>query len=200
VSQPDRERTIAAYVEEKVMISNLDQDTYAQRAEMLPRPGTIASHIMANIAGKVRELVEFIIPNRGKCFPDEKWPPRKLFRYLTWHYLNGNVFVVRNQGKIIGVGIAWPELARDIQQREALGEPHFSWKPQVRAGDCVMIAEVIGTKQAAFGWRKLALQRWPDLHANRFFTYRHGNLVELDYNMLARFAKARKLTVHFKEN
>lgn len=179
---------------------NLSEDTVVQRPEMLPVAGTMESHVMANVARRVREVCQFVIQNRGRCFPVDQWPERKLFRYLTWHFLNGNVFLVRACGEICGMAIAWPDIAREVEVREAMGEPHFTWKPQIRAGDCVMIAEVIGTRQSAFGWRKLALERWPDLHARRFFTFRRGKLKEISYGSIKNFCQGRKIRVTFEEN
>lgn len=178
---------------------NLNEPLYARRAELLPPSGTIAAHVMADLARRVRELAIFIIRNKGRSpFMDQQVEDgRRFFRYLAFHYLAGNVLIVRQGAKVAGVAIAWPERVRDIEERARLGEAQFDWRPAVSGGDAVMLAEVVGSRGHGFGWRKLALERWPDLHERRIFTHRRGKLVELHYATIKRFCRGRRLPVAF---
>ena len=168
----------------------LDEPALVHRAEMLPQPGSIREHVLAHVAAKAREIAAFVLRQKNHKVFAENNDPRRVFRYIVFHVLHGNVFVVRDQARaIIGVGFAWPERAREVIERDAMGEEQFAWRAPVESSDAIMIWQVMGSRRAAYGWRAAALQRWPDLHARRIFTHRNGKLVELDYRMLKRFAE-----------
>lgn len=178
--------------------ADLAQPLFVQRPEMLPPAGSIEQHIIAELAGKAREICAFCIARRSaKVFANDT-DGRIFFRYVTFQLLSGNVLVVRQGGQISGVAFVWPERAADVLAREARGEEHFNWRPPVVGGDAVVIGQVIGTRTASFGWRKLAVQRWPDFHARRLFTWRRGKLVELCGKAVKRFCRGRLLPVSFE--
>jgi len=180
-------------------IPTLNSPMYDRRPEMLPPTGSIEAHVMANLAARVREIAVFIIRHKGTSpFVDRVIEDgRVYFRYLAFHYLAGNIFVVRNGAKLAGVCIAWPDRSQDIEARAAKGEPQFAWRPAVIPGDAIMLGEVVGRRVHGYGWRKLALERWPDLPLRRIFTHRRGELVELNYAAVKRFCRRRMLPVQF---
>ncbi len=177
----------------------LSEPTLVQRPEMLPAAGSLAAHAMQAVALRVREVFAFIVRHKGDSpFINRQVEDGRLFfRYLVFHYLAGNIFIVRQGAKIAGVAIAWTERARDIEQRAALDEPQFAWRVPLSGGDAVMLGEVVGKRRLAGGWRKLALERWPDLHARRIFTHRRGRLKELPYAAIKRFCRATTIPVEF---
>lgn len=177
--------------------ASLAEPLYAQRPELLPAVGSIERHIIGELAAKAREICVFCIQNRNERVFAEDTDGRIFFRYVTWHLLAGNVLVVRQQGKISGVAFVWPERAADVLERAKTGEPQFNWRQPVQGGDAVMIGQVIGTRTASYGFRKLCLQRWPEFHARRMFTHRRGKLVEMPAALIKRFCRGGWLPVSF---
>jgi hypothetical protein len=173
-------------------MATLDRQTLremAVRPEWLPVAGSIEAHFVDEVTEKARTVCKFLLPRRGECFPEKTWPAFKLFRYVVWHLLSENLFLSWRDGELCGVAFAWPAIERDVQARAALDEPQFAWKPPVAAGDCVFIAQVVGTRIDGPTWLRLAHERWPELYLTRFWTYRGGQLVEVSYDTLRRFCR-----------
>lgn len=185
--------------------SSLSEPTLVLRPELLPPAGSPQAAACRIVASRARAVCDFYDGCKtSRC--QVQGDARLLFRYVVWHLLQGNVFVVREGGAIAGVAISWADRAADILARAAAGEPQFAWRPATRPGDAIFIAFVIGTRRAGYGWRKLALARWPDWSARRIFCERDRadgrgqELVELDHRLIRRFARGRPLAVRFADH
>lgn len=190
VAAVENQMSAKGQMTESGVLIGLAYATLVQRPEMLPPAGSPAADFMAGVAERTREICAFYLARKnGRVFVeghDERW----IFRYIAFHLLSGNIFVVRERGAIAGVAVAWPDRAANIFALEAAGEPQFNWRQNVEPGDAVFIGPMIGTRACGYGWRKLALQRWPDLAARRVFAQRRERLVEISAGVVKRFAKS----------
>jgi len=157
------------------------------------------AQLYAIAAARAREVCTFYLAHRNARVFVEGHDERWLFRYVVFHLLSGNVFVVRARGRIAGVAFCWPDRARDVLARAAAGEPQFNWRHNVKPGDAVFIGPMIGDRACAYGWRKQALQRWPDLAARRVFAERQDELVEISPKLLKRFCRGRAIPIHWDD-
>jgi len=109
---------------------------------------------------KVAEVADFCVRNdtRGLCFGG--WPRDLLEVHINYYNTNGSVFVVEDDGYLVGVGIGWRCNEIDLDR-------HWSvWKDE---GDCFYISDVIcskrnilptlvdGLSERCPGWRNLKL-------------------------------------------
>lgn len=156
----------------------LEQPTLVVRPELVPAAGTPEAFFVSQVAARAREICGFYLAHRNAAVFVEGHDERWLFRYITFHLLSGNILVVRAGRTIAGVAFAWPDRAAAILARAERGEPQFNWRPFNEPGDAVFIGPMMGTRACGYGWRKLALERWPDLAARRVFAERKGKLVE----------------------
>jgi len=133
-------------------------------------------------ADAVKEVAVFMIA-RGKKFFNG-WKAPVIFKYVAWHFLCGNLFVVRDHGAIAAAGIAWPTTVNDIYWRDHERLAQFDFTvPQ--SGEALLVAEVVGSPSACLKLWQLAMNRWP--HIRRIFTYRRDKLVELHLATIERF-------------
>ena len=107
------------------------------------------------------ELTEFCLARAGKCFGG--WPREKIFLRIAGAALAGNLFFVKEGGKVNALAIAKPT-----------DKGLFVW-------------EVIGTRARCQELFQRALLRWPTV--TRFFAYRGNKVVELNPQALRRFCR-----------
>ena len=143
-------------------------------------------NVHQQLADKVKKLTVFCIANRGKCFA--QLDAGRLFRYVAFHLLNGNLFAEYDEaGNPSMVIICWP----DLSARLVSGEPVFNWQAPVVGGDAIFVAEVIGCRTLTKKFLKAVTEHWPESPRRKLFTFRMKNntptLVELNWETIQRF-------------
>jgi len=135
-------------------------------------------------ASLIREVCVFCLEHKGRCFKD--WSGEKIFKYISFHWLNGTLFVARDndKGYILGVGIAWRVKKDLLVKRENEGLPQFDWSKLDDEGDATLVCDVFGTKKICHQLFDMAMQKWPEARKQPLFTYRNGDLTSLP---MARF-------------
>jgi hypothetical protein len=133
---------------------------------------------------RARELTEFCVHNRGRCFKD--WPVRTLYAYCFFLLVDRGLFCIRANGSVAAVMFAWGSTVDDIRGRAARKDPAFDWKRSNDRGDAIFLAEVIGDRNRLPKLFKLATARWPDWQNKQIFTYRGSDLVELPHELIKR--------------
>jgi hypothetical protein len=142
---------------------------------------------LESIALIIRDVAIFCLTYGGHLYAG--WDATKLFKYLSFQWLSGNVVLVHDGAEIAGVFVAWRDFASEIARREHAKEFHFNWRSNIEGGDALLIADVIVNKQGNNLTRllQLASATWPDWKMRRLFTHRRGELVELAPAVTARF-------------
>lgn len=134
---------------------------------------------------KCHEVTEFCLKHTPYCFGC--WPRESVLLYVGFSAIAGCLFVKRDHGDIKGVAFAFPENYERLTSLDKQGKPTFNWSLPSEA-DCLMIREVMGTKQICREFWAMAQRQWPSL--KRCFTYRNKpalTLVELDNRVMNRF-------------
>lgn len=135
----------------------------------------------------IRDIAIFCLAHGGHLYAG--WNATKLFKYLSFQWLSGNMAVVHEGPDIAGVFIAWRDFVSEIKRRERAKEFHFNWQLATDGGDALMIADVIVKKEGDNLTRllQLASATWPDWKMRRLFTHRRGELVEISPAAARRF-------------
>jgi len=139
----------------------------------------LATHLWA--------VTNFCLAHKGKAMP---WATdiNLLFRYVADNHYHGKLNVVYRPDAIEAVAFAWPDFAERIEAKFAESKPQFEWGP-THCGDALFIADVFGTREAVSRLYEGMMQRFPNLMAVPFYTYRKGRLVKLNRVHIERFSR-----------
>lgn len=142
------------------------------------------------LADKIKGITVFLLERRGKCFAG--MDAAKLFRYVAFNLINGNLFVERDEtGRVQMVVFAWRDDAGEILRRDADNEPQFTWQMPNHEGNSILIGQVIGKRRWMPQLLNMVMAHWPASPRLRLFTYRRRHdaprLTEITWPTITRF-------------
>lgn len=113
----------------------------------------------------------------------------QVFRYIAFCYLDNRINWNGRAGSIEALAITWVDWREHIEARHAEGQNQFKWQRHPKNGDCVFVAEVIGTRASITALWTTVIESAPALMLVPILTYRHGKLVELNLSKIERFCR-----------
>ena len=139
----------------------------------------LATHLWA--------VTDFCLAHKGKAMP---WANDRslLFRYVADSFYYGKLNLAFRNDKIEAVVFAWADFKEHIEAKFAEDKPQFTWGKS-HPGDALFIADTIGKHEAVARIYCNTIERFPNLMAVPFFTYRHGKLIEMNKARLEKFVR-----------
>jgi len=137
-------------------------------------------------ADQVREITVFCLERKGRCF--NGWNPAKVFRWFCYHYLNGTLFTVIQDGSLKAIGCAWRACRSDIEGKNLDKLPPFDWTPTNRTGDATVIGQVFGDKHTCYELWAAVCKKWPESKSQPVFTWRNRKIHRLKKEVVERFS------------
>lgn len=139
----------------------------------------LATHLLA--------ITDFCLANKGKAMP---WASDKslLFRYVADCFYHGKINIAFHEDKIEAVVFGWPDFREHIEAKAAEDMPQFEWGTPHR-GDSMFIADVFGKREAVARLYRGVVDKYPQLMAVPWFTFRRTVLVKISRKQLERFAR-----------
>jgi len=138
------------------------------------------------LADYLRRVTDFFMARKGRhCLPTIT--AEKAFRYLAFCHLTGRLNVrCRPNGAVDCIVICWPDFKERIEAKHAEGMSQFEWG-KVRPGDCIFLAEVVGSRSGVKALYQGLVEAFPNLLRMPVYTYRRGKLVQLTQPAIERF-------------
>ncbi len=141
----------------------------------------MSEHELKSKAAFIKRIVVFCIENQGRCF--HGWDAPKIWKFISWQFLAGNVFLTEKAGKIDGVAIAWLARPEEIIMRETTKQPVFSWNFIVK-GNSLYISHLFGSRSSSVDLWKKCVRKWPFIKS--VFVHRKDVLKEYPVSKVGR--------------
>jgi hypothetical protein len=133
-------------------------------------------------------VTRFCVAHKGKALPWLKDDINLLFRYVASCFYHGKLNIVCEDGVIKAVVFAWCDWRERIEAKAAENKPQFDWSSNGR-GDSLFVADVVGSRESVGKLYQATIDKYPQLVAVPWFTYRRGVLVQIPRAKLERFSR-----------